>query len=100
MRRLPKTSPTLSVLLIIPLTIKSDQPTALMAACQSNGVADLVWVNPQAHDHRWKFSLAMAWNEGIGPPRYYHEIDWLDRETGSTNLIPMMDEWDETWSWQ
>lgn len=36
MRRLPKTSPTLSVLLIIPLTSKCDQVTALLAARQSN----------------------------------------------------------------
>jgi hypothetical protein len=32
-RKLPKVSPTLSVILIIPLTIKPDQPTALTAAC-------------------------------------------------------------------
>ena len=40
MRRLPKISPTLSVILIILFTIKPDQPTALTAACQSKGPTD------------------------------------------------------------
>ena len=92
MRRLPKTTPTLAVFVIM-----SDQPTALMAACQCNGSADLLWTNPQAHDHRWKFVLAIAWNWDIEPLRYYHQIDRIG-ETGSTSLTLMMDEWDKTWS--
>jgi len=92
MRRLPKTNPTLAVVLII-----SNQPTALMAACQFNGSADLLLTDPQAHDHRWKFALAMAWDWDIQPLHYYHQIDWIE-ETGSTSLTLMMDEWDETWS--
>jgi hypothetical protein len=90
MRRLPKTNPTLAVFLIM-----SDQPTALMAACQSNGSADLLWANPLTHDHRWEFALASAWNWDIEPLRYDHQIDWIE-ETGSTSSTPMMDEWDET----
>jgi hypothetical protein len=75
MRRLPTISPTLFVLVIIPLTIKFDQPTALMAGCQSNRLADLLGSNPQTPGHRLKFALARARSWEIGLPGYDHQID-------------------------
>ena len=42
-------------------------------------------MNSQVHGHPWKFALAMVRNWESGPPRTYHQIDWIG-EPGSRHL--------------
>ena len=83
MRRLTKTSPTLSVLLIIPSPSIPISLRLLWQPVNPNGSADLLWINPQAMI-TLEIRLSVGLESGDRPATLLSS-DGLDRETGSTN---------------